>query len=404
MASKNHIADVIVAGSGPAGMIAALAIARAGAEVILAGPPVNTSDRRTTTLMMPALDFITGLCPLEALMERSAPLKTMRIIDATTRLIRSPAVSFHACETGLEQFGYNIPNADLNLTLSDAVGSTGNITTIEGLIDGWQLGRDRVVAGLASGQTIEAELAVAADGRNSRARQAAGIDYRDIPYPQSALVVSFSHARPHEFISTEFHTESGPFTQVPLPGKRSSLVWVLPPQTAESYLEMDDAELARLIEAKMQSMLGAVTMEQGRQIYPMSTRIPYRFACNRVALAGEAAHVFPPIGAQGLNLGVRDAIDLETCIGTAAGDRGAAAVLENYNNRRWPDITGRAGSVHLLNRSLLSSMLPAQIVRAAGLGALGSIPPLRAFAMREGMQPGSGLRALISGLRVQVGR
>jgi 2-octaprenyl-6-methoxyphenol hydroxylase len=146
-------------------------------------------------------------------------------------------------------------------------------------------------------------------------------------------------------------------------------------------------------------MLGRVSVEPGRQIYPLSAASPGRFARNRVALVGEAAHVFPPIGAQGLNLGIRDIDDLIGIACENRGDPGASKVLAAYDIKRRPDILARSSAVNLLNISLLSDMLPAQMARSAGLGVLGSFAPLRAFFMREGLRPGSGFAALASGLR-----
>jgi 2-octaprenyl-6-methoxyphenol hydroxylase len=235
-------------------------------------------------------------------------------------------------------------------------------------------------------------------------RDAAAIGVKSWSYPQTAIVLNFSHSRPHGNVSTEFHTPTGPFTQVPLPGDRSSLVWVVRPQTAEELRALDDAALSRAIETRMQSMLGRVSVEPGRQIYPLSTVIPNRFAQNRIALVGEAAHVFPPIGAQGLNLGIRDVADLVDTASQYSDDPGAADALAIFDRKRRPDVMARTGAVSLLNRSLLSDLLPAQLARSAGLGVLGGFSPLRAFFMREGMQPGGGLAHLLSSLREQVGR
>ena len=157
----------------------------------------------------------------------------MRIVDATKRLIRSPVVTFRAAEIGEDLFGLNIPNRDLNAALEAAVAARPAIDWRHALVEGWTIGADSVTARLADGTSVEGALAVAADGRLSPAREAAGIRTSTRSYPQAALVLNFSHSRGHGFISTEFHTETGPFTQVPLPGNRSSLVWVVKPKTAE---------------------------------------------------------------------------------------------------------------------------------------------------------------------------
>lgn len=396
---RNPKQRVIVAGTGPAGLIAALAFADAGFGVALVGPDANAGDKRTTALMNPALALLERLGVLKALAHQAAPLKAMRIVDATSRLVRSPVVTFSAAEIGEHRFGLNMPNSVLNRTLAEAVAAEPAIEWRKSLVTRWRLEADRAAALLADGTEVAAPLAVAADGRASPAREAAGIAVSTRAYPQAALVLNFAHGGEHAFTSTEFHTETGPFTQVPLPGRRSSLVWVERPETAQDLAALDDAALSLRIEEKMQSMLGRVTVEAGRQIYPLSAATPWRFAHDRVALVGEAAHVFPPIGAQGLNLGIRDVADLVDVAAENRADPGSASALAAYDFRRRPDILARSGAVNLLNMTLLSNALPAQLARSAGLDALRVFPPLRAFFMREGLRPGSGFAALAGPLR-----
>ncbi|MBO6725174.1 MAG: UbiH/UbiF family hydroxylase [Rhizobiaceae bacterium] len=396
--------QVLVAGAGPVGMIAALALARAGFSTVLAGPPASEADRRTTAVMAPSLAFLAILGLQDSAFEGAAPLKTMRIIDATSRLVRSPTVTFHAAEIGESRFGLNIPNRLLNAVLERAVAAEAGITRVEKPVNDWNLGDLAAEAVFADGEMIASQLVVAADGRNSPARDAAGIRARRHELPQAALVVSFSHARPHGGSSTEFHTEDGPFTQVPLPGDRSSLVWVTKPANAQELLALDGETLALRIEERMQSMLGKISVEDGRQVYPLAEISASPVARSRVALVGEAAHVFPPIGAQGLNLGIRDVEDVVAAVTAHRDDPGSSAALNAYARRRLGDVTARSGLVNLLNRSLLSSFLPAQIARTAGLTAMREIGPLRTFAMREGLRPGSGFYSLFPRSREQVDR
>jgi 2-octaprenyl-6-methoxyphenol hydroxylase len=398
-------AKIIVAGAGPAGLVAALGFAHAGFDVTLVGPEPSDTDSRTTALMNPALTILDRLGVLAAFKAKAAPLKMMRIVDATQRLIRSPVVTFRASEIGEERFGLNVPNKAMIPALTRAVRARPEIDWRKTTVSAWTLGANQATATLADGATVSGSLAVAADGRLSPAREAAGISARLRPYPQSALVLNFAHRSDHAFTSTEFHTETGPFTQVPLPdGHRSSLVWVVKPETAEELVALDDAALSARVEEQMQSMLGRVMVEAGRQVYPLSAASSFHFAKNRVALVGEAAHVFPPIGAQGLNLGIRDIDDLIRIATENRVDPGSPKALAAYDFKRRPDILARSGAVNLLNMSLLSDMLPAQLARSAGLGVLGAFAPLRAFFMREGLRPGSGFGALFGGLRKQVGR
>ncbi len=396
--------DVIVAGAGPAGLIAALAFADAGFDVQLIGPAAASEDRRTTALMLPSLRFLEELGLREAVTRHGAPLRTMRILDATRRLVRTRPVSFHASEIGEEAFGWNVPNGLLVRELEAAVAARDGVGWTRSIVSRWQTGPDAITALSAETASTVASLAVAADGRNSEAREAAGIRVARHSYEQAALVFNFSHAREHGNVSTEFHTETGPCTQVPLPGRRSSLVWVLRPERAQHLAEVSDEELSAHVEEQMQSLLGKVTVEPGRQVYPLSAALPSSFARNRIALVGEAAHVFPPIGAQGLNLGIRDIRDLVATACRYRHDPGSPTALRAYSLRRSPDILARTGAVNALNRSLLSDLLPAQLARSAGLGLLGAYAPLRAIFMREGLEPGSGFRSALSRTGKEIGR
>ena len=396
-ANKNNT-TIAVIGAGPAGMISALAAAQKGYSSYLIGPKTNNNDLRTTALMMPAIKILDSLGIWKNLQDKAAALSTMRIVDGTKRLIRSPVVSFHSSEIGEIAFGYNMPNVALNNAINEAVTGCKLIKRLDAPAKSIVHSDDHVTITLEDNSHVDAQLLIAADGRNSKARIAAGIDCRQWNYPQTAVILSFSHEFPHNNISTEFHTEDGPFTQVPLPGKKSSLVWVLNPERANRILGLGPEGLASAIEERMQAMLGKVTVITPAQAWPLSGIVPKSFADKRTILVGEAAHVFPPIGAQGLNLGIRDAINMVKAIESDSKDPGSEQVMENYNKYRKADIWVRTGSVHALNKALLSDMLPVQFVRSAGLELLRNFAPLRNIFMREGMYPGNGLRAIAKAL------
>jgi len=215
-----------------------------------------------------------------------------------------------------------------------------------------------------------------------------------------ALTLCLKHSRPHHDTSTEFHTPSGPFTLVPLPGNRSSLVWVLDPADADDLAALDDDALADEIERAAHSILGKIEVEPGRGLFPLTRARAKRFSANRVALVGEAAHVIPPIGAQGLNLGLRDAAtigELAISADRAARDIGGINVLAAYDKMRRADVGSRTVAVDLLNRSLLSDFLPVQGARGLGLYAIDRIGPLRRALMREGVTPHAAQPKLMRG-------
>jgi 2-octaprenyl-6-methoxyphenol hydroxylase len=190
----------------------------------------------------------------------------------------------------------------------------------------------------------------------------------------------------------------GPFTLVPLPGNRSSLVWVLEPETAEEVARLDHAALSMEIERRSHSILGKIEVEEGRGIFPLIIATARLFGQNRVALVGEAAHVIPPIGAQGLNLGLRDAASIGELMVAAARDGGEIEhVLAHYDELRRKDVDSRALAVDLLNRSLLTDFLPVQGARGFGLYLIDHIGPLRRAIMREGIAPAAAQPRLMRG-------
>ncbi|WP_438748632.1 UbiH/UbiF family hydroxylase [Pararhizobium sp. O133] len=393
--------EIVVVGAGLAGSLAALALADTGRSVALVAPAAGRADGRTTALMDRSLDLVRKLGLWDRIAPSAAPLASMRIIDATNRLLRAPTVTFHAPEVGLDAFGYNIPNAPFLSLLETEAESRPSLTRIVASLTAIDFAGERVTLVLDNGHSITADLVVGADGRKSGVREAAGIEVRNWSYPQSAVVLNFAHQMPHQNISTEFHTPDGPFTQVPLPGSRSSLVWVRKPDDAAATVALSADALSDLVERRMQSMLGKVTIDSAAQSFPLSGMAAKSFGKGRAILIGEAAHAFPPIGAQGLNLSLRDIMAAVSLLGSSAipADFG-----QRYDRKRRADILTRTVSVDLLNRSLLSDFLPVQMLRAAGMQALASVPPLRNLMMHEGLNPGSAIKSFGNSLREKISR
>lgn len=381
--------DVAVVGAGPAGLAAALALADAGAHVALLAPPGVPEDFRTSALFGTSVDLLKRLGLIDRLREKAAALRRMRLVDDTHRLIRAPEVVFAAREIGLDLFGYNFENRHLLAALdAGRQARAGKIVRLEAALAELDLAGRLPALLLADGRRLAARLVVGADGRRSRVRQGAAITVKSWRYPQTALVVNLDHTAPHGDTATEFHTAAGPFTLVPLAAGRSSLVCVEAPETAGALMAMDDGALALELERRAHSLLGRFSLASARQCWPMAALKADRLALPGVALIGEAAHAFPPIGAQGLNLSMRDAAALAALVGRTlekGGDLSSPAFAAAYVAARAGDVAGRIYGVDLLNRSLLSSALPVQCLRGLGLGLARSLPPLRRLMMREGL-------------------
>ncbi|MFG1402256.1 UbiH/UbiF family hydroxylase [Xanthobacter sediminis] len=380
--------DVAVVGAGPAGLVMALGLAARGVSTALVTGPERAADHRTTALLDGSVRILEDFGLWAALAPKAAPLRDMRIADATRRLFRAPEVTFRSAEIGLDAFGYNIENDPLRLTLLEAALEQPRLHIARTSLTSLKVEEDSARIELADGSALRARLVVGADGRGSLVRASAGIGMRTRAYPQVAFTAIVRHTRPHEDISTEFHTESGPFTLVPLPGDRSSIVCVVGEREALRLLGLSDEALSRELEARASSILGRFEVEPGRGAFPLSAETAERLSAPRIALIAEAAHIMPPIGAQGLNLGLRDVAELANLVTEAAArgeDVGGPELLERYARARRPDIDGRMRAVDVLNRSLLSDFVPIQGVRGFGLYLLDRVGPLRRRLMRLGV-------------------
>ena len=384
--------DAAVIGAGVAGLATAVGLARAGLKVACVGRPERPAPGRTVALFGGSMDFLASLGFREAIEAAGAPLRVLRIVDDTGSLFAPAPVEFRAVEIGRDAFGYNVENAALVALLSAA---PAGVTRFETDAAGFEFGTDVADIALADGDRIAARLVIGADGRQSPSRRAAGVEIRERRFEQMALTLILRHSRSHGDASTEFHTREGPFTLVPLPGvegapHRSSLVWLMRQPSFERRRAMPDAELAREIRKGSRAMLGEVAIEGGRGAFPMTLRRVSSLTAPRLALVGDAAHSFPPIGAQGLNLGLRDVREIVTAAQRARDlgrDVGGAATLDAYETARRGDVAMRTLGVGALNVSLLLPYTPVDALRGLALGALGRLAPLRRAAMREGLRP-----------------
>jgi 2-octaprenyl-6-methoxyphenol hydroxylase len=393
--SHDRACDVLVAGTGLAGLTAAIAFAKAGFDVVCCGADERIARGRTVAMLDRSVAYLDSLGPWRAIQTDAAPLRTLRIVDDTGALFPPRPIEFKSTEIGLDAFGWNVENDRLADALAAEAKRTSGVERLGRAVVQYDFSGKWATARLDNGLRVAASLVIGADGRKSPAREWAGLPSRVHRYPQSALTAILAHRLPHNDVSTEFHTRSGPFTLVPLPARaqaphRSSLVWLMSNEDARRREALPEPALEREIERQARSILGAMRLEGPPGLFPMTRQIVPGITSQRLALVGDAAHAFPPIGAQGLNLGLRDVKAIVACALEArveGRDIGAEAVLRRYERERRADIAMRTGFVHGLNQSLLTRFALIDFARGAGLAALGSIGPLRRLVMREGVAP-----------------
>lgn len=381
--------DALVVGGGAPGLTAATLLARAGFRTGLISRRAVQPDGRTVALMHPSIQLLRhmGLWP-GALAAVAQPLRKLVLVDDTGSLFTARRMTFSAAELSLEEFGWNIPLDRLTEVLFHQAEVSGVECIIGNAVGFSQNGTARVSLEDAAG--IEARIVIAADGGNSAIRKASGIKSRQWDYEQSAIVADFSHSIPHGDTSTEYLRPGGPLTTVPLPGSRSSLVWMERPDRTAELMNLSDTDFARELQASLHGELGLISEMNARKSFPMRGLMAAELGAKCLILIGEAAHQMPPLGAQGLNISLADAAQAAELIvdAQAAGkDFCSAEVIRAYDRMRRSDIWLRQTIVDGFNRSLLSGFLPLNVGRTIGSSLIGQLGPLRRFVMKHGLEP-----------------
>ena len=390
--------DILISGGGIAGLTAAAAFGSAGFSVQCVDPTPPITDRnsagadlRTTAFLQPARTLLAEAGLWDRLAPHAAPLDIMRIIDAggarpEARIVKE----FVAAEISDDPFGWNLPNWLLRREMLARLEDMDNVdlrlgTATTGLLT--RTGEARV--SLSDGSHTTARLVIAADGRNSPMREAAGIKVHTTRYGQKALAFAVTHPIPHENVSTEVHRSGGPFTLVPLPdyeGKPSSaVVWMERGPRADALSRMDVTEFEAEMTARSTGLFGPLTLASRRTLWPILSQSAARLYGERLALVAEAAHVVPPIGAQGLNMSLGDMRTLLDLAKASPDDLGSRPMLETYHRKRFTEVKLRVKGIDMLNRASMVSARPLRDARAFGLNALYALSPVRKTLMQMGL-------------------
>jgi len=395
---KRESTGIVISGGGVAGLMAAAAFGAEGFGVICVdpAPPVTDgraegADLRTTAFLQPAVALMDEIGLWPRLAPHATPLQVMRIVDAGGDLAEPRILhDFDASEISDSPFGWNLPNWLLRRELVGHLASLPNVDFRPGTATARVLTRDSAALVTLSDSTgIEARLLIAADGRNSFVRDSLGIGVSTTRYGQKALAFAVTHPIPHGNVSTEVHRSGGPFTLVPLPDRDgqpcSAVVWMDRGPEIRGLMALQREGFEAAMTERSAGLLGPLTLASRLTVWPIISQIAHHFAGERTALIAEAAHVVPPIGAQGLNMSLADLRALRDLARHRPEGLGDAAMLDAYHRARWPEVRARLAGIDLLNRASMAGGRVLRDARAAGLNMLGSAAPLRSSLMRLGM-------------------
>lgn len=387
--------EILISGGGVAGLAAAVAFGAAGFNVIVfdPAPPVTDAaqdgaDLRTTAFLQPAQRFLDRAGLWDALAPEATALEIMRIVDAA----KEPATQrdFVADDISDAPFGWNLPNWLLRRVMVDRIAAMPNVSLRTGTGFASMVARlDRALVRLSDGTQVAAKLVIGADGRNSAVRQANNIDVATTRYGQKAITFAVTHPEPHGGISTEVHRDGGPFTLVPLPDHEgqpcSSVVWMDTGPNIAALAALDDDAFTAAANHRSAGVNGPLTLVGKRSVWPIISQIADCITAPRTALVAEAAHVMPPIGAQGLNMSLADMASLLDLAVENRDTLGEPAMLAAYQKARHSDMRLRVTGIDALNRTSMAASPLIHDLRALGVKALHDAAPIRRRLMKMGL-------------------
>jgi 2-octaprenyl-6-methoxyphenol hydroxylase len=401
-------ADVIIFGGGLVGLALAAALDSSGLSAIVVDPadpaPRSQSafDGRTSAVSSSSMRMLETIGVAAHLAEAGCPIRRIAVADG----LKPGGLHFEPDDD--EALGFMHENRNLRGALQARAEAGKNIWLLwKSRVTDVERGDDGVVVALADGRKLSAPLLIAADGRNSATREAAGIAVARWKYDHQAIVSVLRHERPHDHVAYEIFYPTGPFALLPMnddaDGHRSAIVWSVPQADAAGWLALSDEEFAAEAEATMGGFLGKITMLAPRSSFPLGFHHAAQMTAKRLALVGDAAHAIHPIAGQGLNLGFRDVAALTQVLveGARLGlDLGDAQLLDRYQRWRSLDALSVAFATDSLTRIYGISGAAASAVRRFGMGLVGRISPLRNRLMNEARGTSGELPLLLRGLPI----
>jgi 2-octaprenyl-6-methoxyphenol hydroxylase len=392
--------DVCVVGAGPVGGTLACHLADAGVRTAIvdhaALPPMEHPDfdGRAYAIAAASREVLEAAGLWDALPFPPGPIRDIRVSDGRVGRPASPLhLHFDAREAAREAFGWMVEARSLRMAINRRLYEFPDLRAFAPAHATVTRAPEGATVQIVGGPTFACRLVVAADGRNSRLRDAADIAVTRLPYGQTGIVCAIAHERPHDGTALEHFLPAGPFAQLPMAPTEgapnlSAIVWTERNAVAARLLAADDARFTREVARRLGDHLGAIRLLGRRWSYPLSALHAQRYTDVRLALVGDAAHGIHPIAGQGLNLGFRDVGALAELVAGAVGrgeDPGAPALLRRYQAARRPDNLLMLAATDGLDRLFSSDSRVLRLARDLGIAAVHRTPMLKRVFMRRAM-------------------
>jgi len=383
--------ELVVVGGGLVGLSLGIATAQAGLDTLVvdrenpAATLAESFDGRASAIAYGSQQILAALGIWAKLASQAAPILEIRVADDSAPLF----LHYDHREVGDHPLGWIVENIVLRRALLERVRELPHLAhSAPKTVAGVERSAAGALVRLADDHAIRARLVAAADGKASPLRKAAGIRTIEWSYPQTGIVATVQHERPHRGVAVEHFLPAGPFAILPLTGNRSSIVWTERAELAPRILAMSAPDFADELRRRFGDFLGTVEPMGPRWSYPLAFLHAENYAAERLALVGEAAHVIHPIAGQGLNLGLRDVAALAEVLVDARRlglDIGEPNVLRRYERWRRLDNWMLAAVTDTLNRLFSNAIAPVKLARDLGLAAVNQMPPLKRLFMRHAM-------------------
>lgn len=380
-------ADILIAGGSFAGMTLGLALAHEfGSEVSVVmvdrahAATVDDRDPRASAISAGSRNLLIALDVWRHLDDIAVPVAAIELTDSSLQSgVRRRLLTYENTTRAGGQASWIVPNARLTAVLEQAVARAPAIRVMRSVaILDLKAGPASAIVRLDDDSELSAQLVVAADGRRSAIREAAGIKSVHWGHDQTGIVTTITHESDHRNRAIQHFLPAGPFAMLPLKGGyRSSVTWSEEASEAKRILTLDDEAFLDEVDRRVAGRLGAVTLDGPRKSWPLETHLARSYIAPRVALVGDAAHGVHPIAGQGLNLGFRDVAALVECVADAARvglDLGNADALARYERWRRFDATVSTATFSGLNRLFSNDWALMRSAREVGLGLLDRLP------------------------------